>query len=250
MYNNPSGGFGGFGGFGDYQAATAPAGGGFMGGFFPSPQKGEGGNISPAGGAVRRMEPSSRDLQGLMSVTIKMVLEQSMNQDGADAGGSGTLRFHNGHEASLLEIVGQVESVEIEPVSMRYVVDDGTGKVVCKKFLDNDPIRGSMHAPDLSRAEVGKFVRVIGPFRRYANESFITAHRVEEIANLDEISRHRIEVIHTYLMLTNALSKSGGDVSGAVSSSSSVHVASDHGHLTESMFRAPYPIEISARPNV
>ena len=222
MYNQ-GGGFGGFGGFGD----EGGGGGGFLGGFMPagnSPKKSfETGGQFVGGGGGANTSLSSRDQQGLMSVTIKMVIEQSMSSEGGDSA-SGVLRFHNGHEATMLEIVAQVESVETEQVFLKYLLDDGTGKIVCKKYLETDPMRAASAINH--NIYPGKFVRVIGPFRRYANESFITAHRVEEITNLDELARHRIEVIHTYLLLNNMMGNSEslvGGHSGAVSSSSSVH---------------------------
>lgn len=203
--NNNAGGFGGFGGFG----GDAQAGGGYLGGFFASPQKTAGGGFnSPQGGA---RAPSTRDQQGLMAVTVKMVTEAVASETGE----GNTVRFHNGQEASLVELVGQVELVDdSEQMFAKYVIDDGTGRVVCKKFIDADKA-GMLRVP------VGKFVRVVGPFRRFGAESYLNAHKVEEIRNLDEISRHRIEVIHTMLQLNGHLDDSGA-VSGMHASMSSV----------------------------
>jgi len=238
MYNNNGGGFGGFGGFGGDMMGGAggqqQSGGGYLGGFFPSPHKGDGGHISPTSGGMKRTEPAARDLQGLMAVTAKMVIEQANTQDGMDTGSSGILRFHQGHEASLLELVGQVESVDSDSGLLRYVVDDGTARVICKKYVDTDPMRSVVSITDNKKIDVRKWVRVIGPFRRYANEAFLTAHRIEEITNLDDIARHRIEVIHTFLNLTSAFNHGAATKEehmniGAVSSTSSVNFTSDHG---------------------
>ena len=208
MYGR-DGGFGGFGGFGGQDTAAPPA-GGFLGGFFASPQKGEG-STSPMG---RREGPtsSSRDNQGLLSVTIKMISDASSNSDFPD---SSLLRFHGNHEASMLELVGQVESVdESEGMYQRYVVEDGTRKLVCKRLIETS--RGDRISP-------GRFVRVIGSYRHFGNETYVNAHKIEEIRNLDEISRHRIEVIHTMLLLTGQLDESSSAaVSGMHASLSSV----------------------------
>jgi hypothetical protein len=190
------GGFGGFGGFND--------GGGFLGGFLPSPQK-NGGN-SPTSGFTRRPgETTARDLQGLMSVTIKMLLEESATGDTE----STSVRFHGDHDASLVELVGQVESVSREHVFVKYIIDDGTSKIACKKYVDQDSPNSGV------TVNVGKFVRVVGAFRRFGAEVSVTAHRVDEITKLDEIARHRIEVIHTFLLLTGRLAEASGAVSNA-----------------------------------
>ena len=206
------GGFGGFGGFGD-----------MMGGFFPSPQK-PGGGSSPAR-ISRTAEfgaPGGRDVQGLIPVTIKMILEASSQGEGSDV--NSILRFHGNHEASQVEIIGLVEAAETlnDQMFARYVVDDGTGKLICKKFIENT--MASRDPP--SKISVGKFVRVIGPFRRFGAESYINAHRLEEVRVLDDITRHRIEVIHAMLQLNGNLDES--QHSGAVSmQSASMTSASD-----------------------
>lgn len=212
------GGFGGFGGFETTSAvqSTGMGGGGFLGGFFPSPQK-QGGGLSPLGGGQQRRENyTSRDTQGLISVTVKMVLDASSQMDTSD---SNLLRFHGNHEASMIELVGQVESVEdSENMYLRYVVDDGTGKMVCKRLIEPDRPR------DESRVFPGKFVRVVGSFRHFGSETYVNAHKIEEIRQLDDISRHRIEVIHTMLLLSGQLGEEGssGAVSGVHASMSSV----------------------------
>ena len=149
-------------------------------------------------------------------MTIKMVTEAA----GTEGGDSNVVRFHNGQEASLIELVGQVEAVDdSEQMFAKYVIDDGTGKMVCKKFIDADKV-------GMPRVAVGKYVRVIGPFRRFGAESYVNAHKVEEIRNLDEISRHRIEVVYTMLQLNGNLEE-GGAVSGMHASMSSVTAPSD-----------------------
>lgn len=201
MYTN-QGGFGGFSGFDQGTSNNQ-----YMGGFFPSPSRG-GAPPSPLGAA-------SRDLQGLMAVTVKMVQEQALEEGSC-------MRFHGGHEASLVELVGQVESTEIDQMFMKYVVDDGTGRIACKKFID----------PEKSKAmlPVGTFVRVIGLFRRFGADNFITAHRVEALANLDEIARHRIEVVHTFVQLK---SSQGGTVSAAGSAVHTDYSSSAHNSASD-----------------
>lgn len=212
------GGFGGFGGFDQQDQGPPPpgGGGGFLGGFFPSPQKAGGGH-SPSMGR-KEQSSSSRDVQGLVAATIKMVLDAAASADGAEAN---VVRLHGHHEASMVELVGQVEAVDdSEQMFARYVIDDGTGKMVCKKFVDAEKQRDV-------RVAVGKFVKVIGPFRRFGSESYVNAHRVEEVRNLDDIARHRIEVIHTFLQLTGQLDENSGAVSGMHASMSSVNAPSE-----------------------
>jgi len=200
--------YGGFGGFSDNM----------MGGFFPSPQKNK----------PSVAEPSARDVQGLMPVTIKMIIEATLHAEGSES--NAVMRFHNNHEASQVEILAQVIVAETitDQMFAKYILDDGTGTIVCKRFIDAD--RLASHTRE--SIPIGKFVRVIGPFRRFGSESYINAHRIEQVRNLDDISRHRIEVIHTMLQLNGLLDESQG--SGAVS----MHTAS----ITSAS-------EISSRPH-
>jgi hypothetical protein len=202
---------GGFGGFGGFESSTL-GGAGFMGGFFPSPQKQGGGGNSPMQ-APRRDTVSSRDTQGLMAVTVKMVLEGS-----SEMSDSNLLKFHGNHEASMIELIGQVENVEdSDNMYLRYVIDDGTGRMVCKKLIEQDRPR------DTSRVFPGRFVRVVGSFRHFGSETYVNAHKIEEVVNLDDISRHRIEVAYTMLQLSGQLGEdpASGVVSGMHASVSS-----------------------------
>ena len=209
--------YGGFGGFND-----------MMGGFFPSPQK---------QGALSASRPppaeiASRDVQGLVPVTVKMVLEAATfsQGDGASDHINSVMRFHGNHEASQVEIIGQVDAAELlgDQMFAKYIIDDGTGRIVCKKFIEpekNLSYRGS--SPEI--VAVGKFVRVIGPFRRFGSESYINANRLEEVRVLDDITRHRIEVIHAMLQLNGQLNESSTHSSSGFASiqSTSITSASD-----------------------
>ena len=180
-----------------------------MGGFFPSPPKG--------GGASPSRSFGTRDLQGLMAVTVKMVIEQAAD------GEANCMRFHGGSEASLVELVGQVEACEMDQMFMKYVLDDGTGRLTCKRFVDPEKLRRGM---DEGKIPVGKFVRIVGLFRRFGSDNFVTAHRVEEIRNLDEIARHRIEVVHTFVQLSGG---NGAVSAGSAQASTDYSVSSEVG---------------------
>jgi hypothetical protein len=198
---------GGFGGFSGFDNTSGGGGGGFLGGFFTSPQKNDGGN-SPLGGGMRpASSTTSRDSQGLMAVTVKMITDSANQMEVSD---SNLLRFHGNREASTIELIGQVESVEeSEGMYLRYMIDDGTGRMVCKKLIEPNGIP--------YKIQIGKFARVVGSYRHFGSETYIHAHKVDEIRSLDEVSRHRVEVVHTMLLLTGQLddSISSGAVSGA-----------------------------------
>jgi len=59
----------------------------------------------------------------------------------------------------------------------------------------------------IQKIQIGKFVRVVGPLRRFGHDVFITAHKVEEISHPDEISRHMIAVAYTFVILTDVESQ-------------------------------------------
>ena len=185
--------FGGFGGFGMgqqggmTQAQSAP-----LGGFFLSPPNENSMQQGKSGLRSRRSETgSSRDLNGLIPVTVKQLLDEatSSEHDG------GPIRIC-GHDASCLELVGSLQSVSTEETFVRFVISDGTGTISAKRFIESSAM------PE-ANLRAGQYVRIFGPLRNFGNDVHISAYRVTPIDNPDEITRHMISVIHAVVMLSD-----------------------------------------------
>ena len=179
------GGFGGFGGFGvqgqgGMSQAQPP-----MGGFFLSPpneQQNEGGL------RARKSEATSRDAQGFMPVTVKQIKLSSA--DAEDSIGA-PLRVC-GREVACVELVGVLLELHSEDLTMRYVLSDGTGVITVKRYMDDEP---------REQLVAGRYVRVVGPLRRFGNDVIISAHRVIGLSSLDEIARHMVAVMYNVAQL-------------------------------------------------
>lgn len=77
-----------------------------------------------------RRRQSSRDKQTLMPVTVKQILSAVDEADGCFLDG--------GVELSSVKIMGTVMSVTSHSTNLIYVVNDGTGTIECKQWIDKD----------------------------------------------------------------------------------------------------------------
>ena len=184
--------FGGFGGFGMgqqggmTQAQSAP-----LGGFFLSPPNENSMQHGKSTLRSRRSETgSSRDLNGLIPVTVKQLLDEATSSEHD----SGPVRIC-GREASCLELVGSLQSVTTEETFVRFVISDGTGTISAKRFIESAAMPEASLRP-------GQYVRIFGPLRNFGSDVHISAYRVTPIDNPDEITRHIISVIHAVVMLS------------------------------------------------
>ncbi|KAF4664746.1 replication factor A protein 2 [Perkinsus chesapeaki] len=205
------GGYGGFGGFGASQAGGFGGGGGMTqgmaggggggGGFYTSPARqsvgGFGGPASP-GTARSRVDYSAKESMGLIPVTVAMVA----NAVGELEVGENNPKFH-GKEVSMAEIVGAVVDIQRKNENaLEYTIDDGTGCILAKRYLDGG--LSTLGAPG-EDIQIGQYVTVVGPVKRFSTETAITAHKMEPITSPDRIAYHIIAVSHAMVMLTEEI---------------------------------------------
>ncbi|CRL22529.1 Replication protein A, subunit RPA32 [Penicillium camemberti] len=190
-YNNYSSSFGGGGG-----------GGGFM----------PGETNSPAGGKT-----GDRDNKTLRPVTVKQVLDASQpfpeapfQIDGADV-------------ANVL-IMGQVRNISSQSTNVTYIIDDGTGGVEVKKWIDSatadnmDTDDGKAPGDGKTEVQLNGFARVFGSIKSFANKRYIGAHSVRPLSNINELHTHLLEATAVHLFFTRGPpggAAAGGNAGGA-----------------------------------
>ncbi|OCL07047.1 replication factor A2 [Glonium stellatum] len=186
-----------------YSTSYGAQGGAGGGGFFP----GDGSQNSP--GSANR----SYSKDTLRPVTIKQVLEaQPMHQDG-DFKIDGT-------EITQVTFVGQIRNISNQTTNITYKLDDGTGAIEVKQWIDSDASEAQIAArPKLAEND---YVRVWGKLRIYGSKRHVGAQIVRPVADFNEISYHLLEatVIHLHFTrgppeLPNAGAAAGAAANGA-----------------------------------
>ncbi|KAJ5604273.1 hypothetical protein N7537_007229 [Penicillium hordei] len=191
---------------GNYNNYSSSFGGGGGGGFMP------GETNSPAGGKT-----GDRDNKTLRPVTVKQVLDASQpfpeapfQIDGADV-------------ANVL-IMGQVRNISSQSTNVTYIIDDGTGGVEVKKWIDSatadnmDTDDGKAPGDGKSEVQLNGFARVFGSIKSFANKRYIGAHSVRPLSNINELHTHLLEATAVHLFFTRGPpggAATGGNAGGA-----------------------------------
>jgi len=163
---------------------------------------------SPAGG--KRAE-AKRDAQSLLPVTIKMLHE-------AESRGTENKFKIDGKDLAAVTIVGSIAAIDLQTTFVDYEIDDSTGRIGVKVFVDDEAAMPSTH----SQFHEGMYVRVVGNLRTpFQNQRSIVAFKVLPVTDMNEISFHQLEVLACHLRNTNEgfAPKAGGAGSGAAGES-------------------------------
>jgi replication factor A2 len=90
-----------------------------------------------------------------------------------------------------LTLLGKIVGVKVEATKQEYTIDDGTGVVNVKLWLD---------AEDASVAggsvEVGQYVRVYGHIRVFQGTRSVIAFNLRPVTDFNEITYHFLEVVY------------------------------------------------------
>ncbi|KAJ5559150.1 hypothetical protein N7461_003122 [Penicillium sp. DV-2018c] len=192
---------------GSYNNYGSFSGGGGGGGFMP------GETNSPAGGKT-----FDRDNKTLRPVTVKQILDASQpfpeapfQIDGADV-------------ANVL-FMGQIRNISTQSTNVTYKIDDGTGEIEVKKWVDS-ATADSMDTDDPKPPADGKgelqlngYARVFGSIKSFGNKRYIGAHSVRVLTNINEFHTHLLEATAVHLFFTRgppgAAPAAGGNAAGA-----------------------------------
>ncbi|KAI3088325.1 hypothetical protein CBS147353_232 [Aspergillus niger] len=192
------------GGYNNY-SSTYSGGGGGGGGFMPGEM-----NNSPSGGK------SDYTNSTLRPITIKQALdavqpypEASYQIDSA--------------EISSICFIGQVRNISSQSTNVTYKIDDGTGEIEAKQWIDS-MTADSMDTDDINntkaatgrrdgKVELNGYAKVFGKLKSFGNKRFVGAHCVRPVKSLDEVHCHLLEASAVHLFFTRG--PPGGGASGA-----------------------------------
>lgn len=101
---------------------------------------------------------------------------------------------------SNLSVVGLVRSIDEQSTRIIYTIDDMTGPPIEVQFWmgDGESDRGT---DQRSRVVEGGYIRVIGSLRTIQEKKLILAYKVVPLTDLNDLSMHLLEIIHTNMAI-------------------------------------------------
>ncbi|KAI0184417.1 putative replication factor-a protein [Xylaria flabelliformis] len=160
-----------------YGAAGGDDGGGFMWG-----------SQSGSQSAVKPINDES-----LRPVTIKQIID-------AEPAYAGDASFRiDGLDVKQVTIVGQVRTINPQTTNITYKIDDGTGIIEVKQWLDADKAAESETTQTIAEED---YVRVWGRLKSFSNKRHVGAHVIKPIRDVSEINYHMLEATYVHLFFT------------------------------------------------
>lgn len=180
-------------GGGDYDAGASQfAGGGFM----PSPAGagGDGASTPAKGGRSEKKET----LTPLTVCQLHEAMKANMDDNFAV----------DNYELHTLTLVGKVTDVQQSSTLQQYKVDDGTGIIEVRYWLDDDGDMGGESSNN--HIEKGMYIRVFGNLRSFQGSKNIVAFTIRPITDFNEITYHLLETTFVHLHRTKGQQAGAG----------------------------------------
>lgn len=186
---------------------TTSFGGGGGGGFMPGEM-----SASPAGGRVNNRPNSGAftilTTQGdvnnntLRPVTIKQALDASQPYPEANY-------QIDGADAASICFVGQVRNISSQTTNITYKVDDGTGEIEVKQWvdtatadsMDTDDAKGP-GTPGKDQVELNGYAKIYGKLKAFGNKRYVGAHSIRSLRDINELHCHFLEATAIHLFFT------------------------------------------------
>ncbi|OLL22241.1 Replication factor A protein 2, partial [Neolecta irregularis DAH-3] len=181
----------------NYNSGGPQDGGGFMNNNATSNPFESPGNASPgSGGKVTTSLIISLTKQRSSGnttrvVTIKQILEASQIHPDAE------FRIDNA-EIGYVTFVGQIRNVAMASTNVTYRIEDGTGLIEVKQWLDSD-------TTDLDRRNElsnDMYVRVVGQLKSFSGKRHVGSHHIRRITDMNEVHYHFLEATTIHLYFT------------------------------------------------
>ncbi|KAL9026126.1 MAG: hypothetical protein Q9196_005161 [Gyalolechia fulgens] len=183
-----------------YGAQGGMGGGGFIGGS-------QGGSQPNASRHNTRLTIPQNSLSKdtLRPCTIKQVLDASQPHPDAD------FKIDD-IEVQQLTFVGQIRNISTQTTNITYKLDDGTGTVEVKQWIDAEAttslgVGDNKPPPQLVE---GGWARVWGRLKAFNNRRHVGAHVIRPVADKMEITYHLLEATYVHLYFTRGPLVPGG----------------------------------------
>lgn len=131
------------------------------------------------------------DEQTLIPVTIRMILASTPSSEGG-----GALTLDDGRPLHHVKFVAAVRDFENQSTNISYNVEDGTGLVEVKQWLDDNDCSAVVEMKETA-AKDAQYIRIIGQVKDYDGKKSVVAHSIRKILKGDELTHHYLEVVYS-----------------------------------------------------
>ncbi|GLJ27476.1 hypothetical protein SUGI_0539120 [Cryptomeria japonica] len=152
------------------------------GGFMPSQAT----QVNEGGFSSARKTGNST---GLLPLTVKQI-SQATQKHSDDSSNY----IIDGVDVNNVTLVGMVFNKEERITDVSFYLDDGTGKIEVKRWVND-----AMESTEMAVVQNGSYVRVHGHLRSFQNKKHVNAFSVRPITDFNEITFHNLECIFTRL---------------------------------------------------
>ncbi|KAG7353801.1 replication factor A [Nitzschia inconspicua] len=168
----------------DYQGGGDYGGGGY------NPSYGGGG-----GGTQDSTEKKRRsyDEQTLIPVTLGMLSKARTDLSNGD----GSLVLEDGRPLHSVKFIAAVRSVEDSSTTIVYQVEDGTGLMDVKQWLDDNNDSSTVMEMRKQTMKDNIYIKVIGQVKEFENNKMVIANTVRPLSTGNELTHHFLEVLYT-----------------------------------------------------
>lgn len=148
-----------------------------------------------------------RDAQSLVPVTIKQLLEAEQKD---------TKFTVDGRPLSQITVIGSVLSMKVEATNVTYLIDDSTGKISVRIYIDSE------EEAQVQTFEPGTYVRCVGNLRSFNDRRNVIGFQLIPVTDFNELTFHYLNVIACHLRCT----KQPGNITPAKSPGAAAHSSS------------------------
>jgi replication factor A2 len=169
----------------DYQGGGGFGNSGSAGG---SGYSGGGGSAGNSGGKARR----SYDEQTMVPVTIRMCLGAMPDEISEGVGG---LQLEDGRRLYHVRFVAAVRSFEDFSTNVVYTLEDGTGLMEVKQWLDDNHCTAIAEMRQHTLKE-NIYLKVVGQIKEYDGKKMVVAESIRVLSTGNELAHHMLEVVY------------------------------------------------------
>lgn len=151
---------------------------------------------------------------GLLPLTVKQISQAVQNA-------SDESFYVDSVDVNNVTLVGMVFNKEERTTDVSFLLDDGTGRVEVKRWIDGQDTHESM---EMNAMQNGVYVRVHGHLRSFQGKKNIVAFSVRPVTDFNEITFHFLECIfvHLHNLKTTGAQPSGTSKSSPLGTNSAV----------------------------
>ncbi|KAI1874825.1 uncharacterized protein JN550_002254 [Neoarthrinium moseri] len=151
--------------------------------------------------------------ESLRPVTIKQIIDAEQAYQDAP------FRI-DGVEVSQVTFVGMVRNISPQTTNITFKLDDGTGLIEVKQWLDAD--KDDSGKPQF---QLDEYVRVWGRLKSFNNKRHVGAHVIKPVADFNEVNYHLLEATYVHLFFTKgAKTDANGQSNGNTGDNDSMFV--------------------------